>query len=418
MLDLSGEPVYKANTMTEEIQGIHPADLKTIEDKTFAELGLSDSVLKCIEKAGFKHPTPIQSHVIPTALTGKDILGLAQTGSGKTAAFVLPMAERLNHGLGLRGLILCPTREIALQTKDFLDLFGEFHKLKTVCLIGGMSIGKQIQDLKEKPDIVVATPGRLLDHAEKKTVNLSQISELVLDEADHMMDMGFMPQIREVLAMLPKNRHTMMFSATMPEAIERLTKQFLKDPVRVNLQPEGMAAEKVSHRLYIVDHADKSKCLLSLLNEEKGSVLIFIQRKIDSMWIQKSIAEAGHMVDTIHSGRNQNERTQALKDFKDRTTRVLIATDIASRGIDVPGIEHIINYDITDNVEDYIHRAGRTARANAEGTISTIATWMDLPMVKQLEATLGEKIPRFTAEGVKPYIEFVPKTQATSRRRR
>jgi ATP-dependent RNA helicase RhlE len=387
-------------------------------DKTFESLGLSLPILQSVREIGFEHPTPIQSAVIPTALQGKDLIGLAQTGSGKTAAFVLPMAERLTHGKGLRGLIVCPTREIALQTKAFLELFGKNHQLKTVCLIGGVRMGPQIRDLKKHPDIVVATPGRLIDHVERGNVRLDRIQELVLDEADHMLDLGFLPQIEAILERVPAQRHTMMFSATMPSPIERLTKRFLKDPERIDILPEGRAAEGITHRLYLVDPADKKACLHAMLHQELGSTLVFTRRKIDADWIFRTLEKEGHPVDRIHSDRSQGERTGALQGFKEGEFRILVATDIASRGIDVPGIEHIINFDIPETVEDYIHRAGRTARGKAQGIVSTIATWMDKPMIEEIEKTLSQSLPRCTVAGIQPFVEVKAKPFGRKERRR
>ena len=391
----------------------HPVD--TV-DTTFTSLGLSAEVVATIEKIGFVHPTPIQAAVIPTALTGRDVIGLAQTGSGKTAAFVLPMAERLTHGNGVRGLIMAPTREIALQTKAFLDLFGKNHNLQTACLIGGVRMKPQLEALRAQPDVVVATPGRLLDHVNRRTVDLSKVELLVLDEADHMLDLGFLPQIRDVLRRLPRDRHTMMFSATMPDSIEMIARDFMRDPMRIDIMPPGGAAEGITHRLYVVKEADKRNCLLALLDQELGSTLVFTRRKIDAEWLYAVLDRKGHPVARIHADQSQNKRVDALKTFREGEHRILVATDIAGRGIDIPGIEHVINFDIPENVEDYVHRAGRTARGRAKGIVATIATWQDLPMVRKIEETLGEKIPRCTVPGVEAWEES-EKKPATKRRR-
>jgi ATP-dependent RNA helicase RhlE len=374
-------------------------------DKPFSSLGLSADVLGVVGKIGFEHPTPIQAEVIPTALSGRDVIGLAQTGSGKTAAFVLPLAERLTHGGGVRGLILSPTREIALQTKAFLDLFGQHHQLKTACLIGGVKLGPQTDALRAKPDIVVATPGRLLDHVRQRHVALDAIEVLVLDEADHMLDLGFLPQMRDILRQLPRERQTMMFSATMPDSIEMIARDFMRDPVRIDITPEGGAAEGISHRLYLVKPEDKRNALLALLDEELGSTLVFVRRKIDAEWLYHILKQKGHPVTRMHADRSQKGRIDALQEFRDGQHRILVATDIAGRGIDVPGITHVINFDIPENVEDYVHRGGRTARGAALGIESTIGTWQDVPMVRQIEAILGEKIPRCTVAGIEPWVE-------------
>lgn len=385
-------------------------------DQSFSALGLSDSIVQSVTRVGFEHPTPIQAAVIPRALAGKDVIGLAQTGSGKTAAFVLPIAQRMTHGEGVRALILAPTREIALQTKAFLDLFGAEHELSTACLIGGVKMNPQTRDLRQTPDIVVATPGRLLDHVRQRHVALDAIEQLVLDEADHMLDLGFLPQVRDILRRLPRQRQTMMFSATMPDSIEMIAKEFMRDPERVDITPVGGAAEGISHRLYIVKEEDKRKALLELLNEELGSTLVFARRKIDADWLYHVLERKGHPVTRIHSDLSQKRRVQALDSFREGQHRILVATDIAGRGIDVPGIRHVINFDIPENVEDYVHRGGRTARGSAEGIVSTIATWRDLPMVRQIEETLGEKIPRCTVGGVEAWEESEKKPSRGRRR--
>ncbi len=385
-------------------------------DQTFSTLGLSPEILATVEEIGFVHPTPIQAAVIPTALQGRDVIGLAQTGSGKTAAFVLPMAERLTHGRGVRGLILAPTREIALQTKAFLDLFGKNHELDTSCLIGGVRMRPQLDSLKKQPDIIVATPGRLLDHVQRRTVKLDNIEILVLDEADHMLDLGFLPQIRDILRRLPRNRQTLMFSATMPDSIEMIARDFMREPTRIDITPVG-AAEGITHRLYVVKEADKRNALLALLHQELGSTLVFTRRKIDAEWLYHILQRQGHPVARIHADQSQGKRVSALQTFREGQHRILVATDIAGRGIDVPGIEHVINFDIPENVEDYIHRAGRTARGRALGIVSTIATWQDLPMVRKIEETLGQKVPRCTVAGVEPWEESEKKPVSRERRR-
>lgn len=391
----------------------HPVETT---DATFPALGISPEIVATIEGFGFVHPTPIQAAVIPIALTGRDVIGLAQTGSGKTAAFVLPIAEKLVHGRGVRGLILAPTREIALQTKAFLDLFGAQHQLSTACVIGGVKMTPQLDALRKKPDIVVATPGRLLDHVNRRTVSLDAIEMLVLDEADHMLDLGFLPQMRDILKRLPRERQTMMFSATMPDSIEMIARDFMRDPHRVDIMPVGAAAEGITHRLYLVKLEDKRNALLALLQQELGSTLVFTRRKIDAEWLYSILERQGHPVARIHADQSQNRRVSALKTFREGQHRILVATDIAGRGIDIPGIEHVINFDIPENVEDYVHRAGRTARGKAKGIVSTIATWQDLPMVKKLEETLNEKIPRCVVGGVEAWEELEKKPSKVRRR--
>ncbi len=372
---------------------------------TFGELGLSEPVVRSLGGFGFEHPTPIQHRVIPKALEGLDIVGLAQTGSGKTGAFGLPMAEKLIHGKGVRGLILCPTREIALQTQSFLEVVGEDHELRTVCLIGGVKLGPQISDLRHHPDIVVATPGRLWDHYERQNLRLDRIEKLVMDEADHMLDLGFLPQIMRVLEVVPADRQTMMFSATMPPSIENLARRFMRSPVFVDLRPEHRTASGIDHRLYLVEPDNTRACLLALAAEEKGSMLIFLRRKIDVDWACRQLEVEGHPVEKIHSSRTQKQRVAALQGLRQGEHRILIATDIAARGIDIPIIEHIVNFGMPETVEDYIHRAGRTARGAMGGTVSTIATWQDGEAIRSVERAIGEALPRCEVQGVAPYVE-------------
>jgi len=383
----------------------------------FTTFGLSAPILDALKALNFTHPTPIQAAVLPHALEGRDIIGLAQTGSGKTAAFGLPLAERHQHGEGVRGLILSPTREIAMQTKKFLDVFGRGHHLNTVLLIGGVKIGPQFDALKKRPDLVVATPGRLLDHVERRTVDLRGVEDLVLDEADHMLDLGFLPQIRKVLRALPKKRRTMMFSATMPPQVEGLVSQFMNDPLRVDLRPDGRAAEGIEHRVYLVEDKDKKACLIALLKGDEGSTLVFLRRKIDAEWACRQLEVEGHPVERIHSDRSQSQRTAALEGFREGEHRVLVATDVAARGIDIPRIEHIINFNPPETVEDYIHRAGRTARGRLQGRVSTIATWRDRAMIGRIEEALNKKLARCEAEGVEPYIETAKPARSRIRRR-
>jgi ATP-dependent RNA helicase RhlE len=386
-------------------------------DQTFAALGLSETILRRVQEIGFLHPTPIQAAVIPAALAGRDLIGLAETGSGKTAAFALPLADRLTHGQGVRGLILSPTREIALQTKAFLDLFGGDHHLKTVCLIGGVKMGPQIAGLRRQPDIVVATPGRLYDHLERGNLRLDRIETLVLDEADHMLDLGFLPQVQRILQELPEGRQNLMFSATMQPIIDRLAQRIMHDPVRVDITPEGKAAQGISHRLYLVDPENKKAMILALLRQELGSTLVFIRRKSDAEWLAGVLEREGHPVERIHSDLSQGQRVQALQGFREGEHRILVATDIAARGIDVPHTSHIINFDMPEAADDYIHRAGRTARGSAAGLVSSIATWLDKPIIKEIEQTLGTDLPRCTIPGVAPYVEHRPLRAMGSNRR-
>ena len=407
-------PVYEGGIAQKHTEG-SPA--------TFAELGVERDLERCLLDVGFRHPTPIQAQVIPEALTGRDLIGLAETGSGKTAAFGLPLVQILRRERGeAQGLILCPTREIALQTKAFLDIFrpprsrrgvlrrpGDLRRgIDTVCLIGGVRIQPQIADLERGFDLLVATPGRLLDHAERGTMSLDNVVELVLDEADHMFDLGFLPQLYKVLARLPNRRRTMLFSATMPEPIERLASRILNDPLHVDLSPAGRAASGLRHRVFLVSPDDKKRCLLALLHEERGSTLVFIRRRTDAEWLSKVLEREGHQAERIHADRSQGQRVEALQGFREGKHRILVATDVAARGIDVPGIDHVINFELPDGVEDYIHRAGRTARGAAEGTVSSIVTWQDKKLVDSLERALQQEIERCTVAGVDAWLERRP----------
>jgi ATP-dependent RNA helicase RhlE len=394
--------------------GAIPQHTVTTTDKSFTALGLSEPILASLAEIGFQHPTPVQAEVIPLALSGRDVIGLAQTGSGKTAAFSLPLAQRLWHGRGVRGLILSPTREIALQTQAFLELFGRSHQLRAACVIGGVRMGPQVDALRNRPDIIVATPGRLLDHVERGNVKLDGIEHLVLDEADHMLDLGFLPQMNRILERLPPWRQTLMFSATMPPTIERLAKRFMDSPALVDLRPLTRAAAGIEHRLYMVAEKDKKRALFSLVEQEKGAVLVFVRRKIDAEWASRQLEREGHPVERIHSDLTQQQRVAALQGLRSGEHRILVATDIAARGIDIPIIDHIVNYNVPETVEDYVHRAGRTARGTAGGVVSTIATWQDREQVRAIEQALGQTLPRCSADGVEPYVE---KPKAAVRRR-
>ena len=385
-----------------------PQDNIVTSDKSFADLGLSDKLTGALYEIAFFRPTPIQTEVIPQALAGTDLIGLAQTGSGKTAAFSLPMLERLagrDRSQGTAALVLCPTREIALQTKSFLDVLEPTSGLSSVCLIGGVRMDPQIDGLRKRPDVIVATPGRLLDHVGRRTARLDRVQYLVLDEADHMLDLGFLPQILRVLELLPTERQTMMFSATMPPQIDRIARRFMSEPKQVDFRPDGRTAEGIEHRLYLVQPEDMRACLLSLLEEERGSTLVFLRRKVDAEWAHKQLAQEGHRVDRMHSDRSQRQRVAALAGLRSGKNRILLATNVAARGIDIPVIEHIINYGVPEGVEEYVHRAGRTARGDAEGVASTIATWKHKQEIAMIERALGKPLPRCTAPGVEPYVE-------------
>ena len=387
-------------------------------DRSFDDLGLAPALRTAVAELGWTHPTPIQAAVIPPALEGKDVVGLAETGSGKTAAFALPLVQRLGTPKRYpRALIVSPTREITLQTKSFLDYFGASFHQRAVSLVGGLNIRHQMDELLKKPEIVVATPGRLLDHVERRTVKLDRVEELVLDEADHMLDLGFLPQILAVLEQLPKLRHTMMFSATMPPEIARITQRFLVDPVRIDITPPGKTASGITHRLYLFEVDNKKAGVLALVNQELGPTLVFVRRRSDAEWLYRILKKEGHPVERIHADLSQKERLASLSGFREGHHRILIATDVAARGLDIPAIEHVVNYDLPDNVDDYVHRAGRTARGNATGLVSSLASWLEKEMIQEIERAIGQKIPRCSVPGVEPYVEITPRRMMGRRRR-
>jgi ATP-dependent RNA helicase RhlE len=340
----------------------------------------------------FTVPTPIQHKTIPVAIEGKDIIGIAQTGTGKTLAFAIPMIQRLMsiHG---RGLVLVPTRELALQVNENMLKISRAFGMKTAVLIGGASMHMQIQELRQKPRIIIATPGRMIDHMERKNVNLSDISILVLDEADRMLDMGFEPQIRRILAHIPKEKQTMLFSATIPSQILSVAGAYMKFPIRVEVAPTGTTAEGIVQELYIVRKEAKLKLLGKILASYHGPVLLFARTKIGAKKIVRAIKDMHYNAAEIHSNRSLGQRKEALQGFKSGKYRVLVATDIASRGIDVIGIELVINFDLPDEAENYVHRIGRTGRAGKAGRAISFATPDQGSDVKNIERLIRATLP-------------------------
>ncbi|MEK7108251.1 MAG: DEAD/DEAH box helicase, partial [Patescibacteria group bacterium] len=339
----------------------------------FFGLGLAPNLLGIVERLGFKNPTPIQQRAIPIAVEGKDVIGVAQTGTGKTLAFALPMIQRLAATKG-RGLILLPTRELALQVEETFQKMGRSIKLRTAVLIGGASMHMQKQAIKRDPHIIVATPGRLIDHLEQGTVRLDRVNALVLDEADRMFDMGFAPQIKRILQEVPSERQTMLFSATMPQEIIHLATRHMRLPVRVEVAQQGTTADKIDQEFFIVSKAAKMPLLESLLQAHRGTVLVFSRTKYGARNIAKHLNDKRYTAAELHSNRSLAQRKQALAGFKNGTYRVLVATDIAARGIDVKQIELVINFDLPDQTSDYVHRIGRTGRAGHSGHAISFAT--------------------------------------------
>src|SRR5256885_8584116 len=340
----------------------------------FSELGLSEKSLATLARAGFEAPTPVQAQAIPPALEGKDVIGCAATGTGKTLAFVLPILERLEGKHGTRALVLAPTRELALQIGAEMERFGHGRKVRSAVVIGGVGMSPQTQAFREGVEVIIATPGRLNDHLDHRTARLDQIEILVLDEADRMLDMGFLPQLRRILQHVPRKRQSLLFSATMAGEVAKFSRESLTDPVRVDIVKSGATAERAEQQVFLVGEEGKTALLLALLQQDDLSTLVFTRTKRRADRLSKALARAGHKVSVIHGDRSQSQRDHALDGFRTGSSRVLVATDIAARGIDVAEIGHVVNFDLPHVPEDYVHRVGRTARAEASGRASSFAS--------------------------------------------
>lgn len=350
--------------------------------------------------AGYTDPTPIQLRAIPLILAGRDVIGSAQTGTGKTAAFALPLITRLGTHGKLRALVLEPTRELAAQVETALRDYARFTNLRTAVVFGGTGYGRQDQSLRQGVDILVATPGRLLDQMHRRMVRLDQTEILVLDEADRMLDMGFLPDVRKIIERCPRNRQTLLFSATIPPEIEQLCRWALRNPESIEIGQRRSPAETVSHALYPVDIGQKQELLEELLRRtEYDQVLIFCRTKNGADRVARKLHQEGHAVAVLHSSRTQRERENALAGFRNGRYEVMVATDIAARGIDVEQISHVINFDVPHHPEDYVHRIGRTGRAQSVGDAFTIMTAEDLQEVAAIERFIGQKIPRVKLDG-------------------
>ena len=350
---------------------------------------------------GYVDPTPIQLRAIPLVLSGKDVIGSAQTGTGKTAAFGLPILSKLgaHNAVGPRVLILEPTRELAAQVETAFHDFARFTDLKTTVVFGGVGYGKQNDELKAGADIVVATPGRLLDHLEQGTLRLDKVEFLVLDEADRMLDMGFLPDVRRIVDKCPRARHTSLFSATVPPQIETLIQWAMHDPETIEIGARRTPAETVKHVIYPVSDTQKTDLLLELLERVNyESVIIFCRTKHGADRVANTLKRANHAVCVLHSNRTQKEREQALQGFREGKYEVLVATDIAARGLDIADVSHVVNYDVPQHPEDYIHRIGRTGRAEATGDAFTIMIAEDAPHVFAIERFISQTIPRVKLE--------------------
>ncbi|MFH1867702.1 MAG: DEAD/DEAH box helicase [Candidatus Omnitrophota bacterium] len=361
------------NTKSNEIIGNNMTKTLRQASTSFYGLGIAPKILDIIEQMKFTVPTPIQYKAIPIAIEDKDIIGVAQTGTGKTLAFTVPIVQRLSQGKG-RALVLVPTRELAIQVNEEFQKIATSFGIKTAVIIGGASMQLQLKALRKNPRVLIATPGRLVDHMERRTVLLADVNILVLDEADRMLDMGFLPQIERIIKFIPRNRQTMLFSATIPEEIVRMAAAHMRLPIHVEVAPSGTTAERIIQELFIVKKSSKNKLLIKLLDSYHGPVLIFSRTKIGAQKITRDLQRMNRRAAEIHSNRSLGQRKEALNGFKSGKYKILVATDIAARGIDVTGIELVINYDLPDDTENYVHRIGRTGRAGHEGRAISFAT--------------------------------------------
>ncbi len=368
---------------------------------TFAQLGLAKELMDALKDAGYEHPTPIQSEAIPIALTGRDIIGLAQTGTGKTASFTLPILDRLMHGpRRTRALVLTPTRELCLQVEESVRKYSKHAPLDVIPVFGGVSYEPQEKALRSGVDIVVATPGRLIDQMDRRNVDFSYLEILVLDEADRMLDMGFAPQIQKVIEQIPRYRQTMLFSATMPPEVEALGRKYLRRPVVVQVGRRSQAASTVTHAVYPVRKERKTELLVDLLTKSHhDSVLVFTRTKHGADKIESELQRRGIPAAAMHADKSQPQRIRALEDFRSNKIRVLVATDIAQRGLDIDGISHVINYDVPQAPEDYVHRIGRTGRAATTGDAYTFMSPDEIGMVRTIEREINQEIPRISVPG-------------------
>ncbi len=374
------------------------------QDTAFTKLGLNDAIAYSVAEKGYTEPTPIQAQAIPVVLAGKDVIGSAQTGTGKTAAFALPILHRLGAHGKMRCLVLEPTRELALQVEEAFQTYSKYTDLTTTIVYGGVGYGKQREDLRRGVDILAATPGRLLDLLEDGTTHLNDIEILVLDEVDRMLDMGFLPDVRRIVNKCPAVRQTLFFTATLPPEIASLAGWALREPVEIKIGQRRSPAETVAHAFYPVVASQKFDLLLELLRRtDFKSVIIFTRTRMGADRIASRLEREKHTVGVLHSDRNQRERVEALQGFKNGTFEVLVATDIAARGLDIAGVSHVVNYDVPENPEDYVHRIGRTGRAQQTGDAFTLVTEDDVRDARSIERFIGATIERKKLDDF-PYI--------------
>jgi ATP-dependent RNA helicase RhlE len=376
---------------------------------TFADLGLSDKILRTVTEKGYKIPSPIQAQAIPSILSGKDVLAAAQTGTGKTAGFVLPILHKLSENPSrndrrvIRALVMTPTRELAAQIKANIEEYGSHLHMKSLVVFGGVGIGPQVSKLKAGIDFLVATPGRLLDLCHQRACDLSQVEILVLDEADRMLDMGFINDIKKVMNYIPKQRQTLLFSATFSPEIKLIAKQFLSNPVTVEVAAQNTTAERVEQRAYRCDAGAKADLAIHLIKQgEWNQVLVFTKTKHGANRLSEKLGKAGISSSAIHGNKSQGARERALQGFKDNTVRVLVATDIAARGLDIANLPHVINYELPNVPADYVHRIGRTGRAGESGEALSLVCNDERAFLQEIEKLISKKIPLLTEEGFAP----------------
>ncbi len=379
---------------------------------SFEDLGLIPELLRAVADSGYTEPTPIQAQAIPIVLAGKDVMGGAQTGTGKTAGFTLPLLHRLARHAStsssparhpIRALILCPTRELAMQVHESVKTYSKYLALRSICIYGGVDIKPQIAEMKEGREIVVATPGRLLDHVQQKTVSFNFVEFLVLDEADRMLDMGFIPDIKRILAMLPKERQSLLFSATFSDEIKKLADAMLRAPQLIEVARRNMVSETITHRVHPVATDRKRYLLLQLLKEsELSQVLVFVGTKFGASRLAVWLERQGIAADAIHGDKSQQQRTEALEAFKSGKARVLVATDVAARGLDIDDLPHVINYELPHVAEDYIHRIGRTGRAGKTGEATSLVAPEEKMRLADIEKLTKFKIEQVIVPGFEP----------------
>jgi ATP-dependent RNA helicase RhlE len=386
---------------------------------SFKDLGLTDALVKAVEEKGYTKPSPIQEKAIPPILEGKDILASAQTGTGKTAGFTLPVLQILAQTRHpkyrpLRALVLTPTRELAAQVHDNVREYSKYVQIRSTVVFGGVKASSQIAALRQGVDILVATPGRLLDLHSQKAVSFNRIDFLILDEADRMLDMGFARDLNKIISFMPTKRQNLMFSATFSKDIKKLAEGILRNPVSVEASPQNSTAKKVSHKVYKVDKKKKTELVIKLIKDNNWTqVLVFTRTKHGANKLTEKLIKSGISAAAIHGNKSQGARTKALKNFKDNSIKILVATDIAARGLDIPLLPHVINFELPNVPEDYVHRIGRTGRAGAEGEAISLVCSEETEYQKEIEKVLNEKLKTSILEGFEPTDTAAPKRAAT-----